>query len=71
MKSTHYKIIKGKELPKSGRSFGDFPPLADMEVGDSFLFNEADEKRLMSILTTYGKKNGCAFSINMGEECVC
>jgi len=71
MKTPHYKIVKDRPLPKSGRSFGDFPPLKDMEVGDSFSFNPADEGLLKTLINTYGKKNGAAFIVNMGEEAIC
>lgn len=71
MKTPHYKIIKNRELPKAGRSFGNFPPLTDMEVGDCFTFNEADKERLQSLLNSYGKKNGCAFIVNVADEAVC
>lgn len=71
MSTKNYRIIKGRELPKSGRSLGAFCPFTLMEIGDSFLFAEADVKRVQSLADAYGKKNGWGFFINMASENVC
>lgn len=67
----NYIIRKNVDVPKSGRSFGQFLPLKEMDVGDSFLFASADEKRVQSIVDTYGKKNGAAFFINISDDGPC
>lgn len=74
MKSTPYKIKKGGEPPKTGRTFGQLVPIADlksMEVGEHFVFPSIDEKRVTTMVEAYGKKNGGAFLINIGDECTC
>ncbi len=63
----HYKIAKDSPLPKSGRSFGNFLPLKDMEVGNSFSFPAVDEKRVTALIDAYGKKNGAAFRVVVSE----
>jgi len=67
----NYKIIKNTTIPKAGRSFGNFLPLKEMEVGDSFNFAPLDEKRVISLVEAYGKKNGCAFFINVSDKGTC
>lgn len=68
MKSKHYKISKSVELPKSGRSFGQFCPFKDMDVGDSFSFSLGDKARVESMAHSYGQKNGCAFFVQINDE---
>lgn len=71
MSTKNYKIVKDRELAKSGRSLGAFCPFSEMEVSDCFLFAEGDSKRVQALADAYGKKNGCAFFINMAQENVC
>lgn len=64
----NYKIIKPtpeKKMPKCGSSFGNFMPLKDMEIGDHFTCSLADINRVKAGIESYGKKNGCAFFLNM------
>lgn len=65
-KPQNYKVQKNRPLPTAGRSFGNFLPFKEMEVGDSFTFATVDEKRVTAAAEAYGKKNGAAFFINMG-----
>lgn len=68
----HYSIRKNVDLPRSGQSYGQLLPLKNMDVGDSFSFPPADERRVKALVDTYGKKNGAAFLITYngdGAEC--
>lgn len=67
----HYKISKGLELPKSGRHFGKLIDLSKMEVGGSFTFPPVDGKRVEAMIHEYGRKNGCAFLINLNDVGTC
>lgn len=71
MSKQNYRIIKGRELPKSGRSLGAFCPFKEMDTGECFLFAEGDAARVQALADAYGKKNDCAFFINRAEENVC
>lgn len=67
-KTKYYSIRKPSEehqTPKSGRMFGCFLPLKDMEVGDSFIANIIDKPRVQSMIHSYGKKNGATFMMCM------
>ena len=71
MKTTKYKVTKDVPLPTSGRSFGSFCPFSEMEVGDAFEFSTIDEKRVIALAEAYGKKNGAAFLVNVGDRAYC
>ena len=70
-KNKNYTVQKGLEIPKSGRSFGQFCPFKEMDVGDSFNFANVDEKRVQSMADAYGRKNGAAFFINISDIGTC
>jgi len=66
-----YEIQKGVQMPTVGRSFGSFCPFTTMEVGDAFEFSPVDEKRVIALAESYGKKNGAAFFVNVADKAYC
>ncbi len=66
--SKYYKITKGVEPAKSGRTFGKLVDLSKMDVNDSFTFPQVDGKRVEAQTHQYGMKNGASFLITISES---